>query len=249
MGAAPAYLASLPQSHTSHAPSHCTNLLPDRHTRCTFGTHARGRCAAPTAATTTSMRSRQPTGVGRKRVGEGVGRTHHWCTKLCSHIATAASNLLSLLLLSLPSIPCTSPPRPWRSPQAAPSCPSAPPFPHPISCPLSTPPLHTLSLAFAPGGRHLLAGYQKHMLLFDTTRPGRDSYKVVTYRKRQYESLGGEECVWRGEMRATACCTRASIPCKNVDVFCAEKEVALQESLLLACGTVTPRPHSTPLPL
>ena len=54
------------------------------------------------------------------------------------------------------------------------------------------PPLPLCSLCFSPDGQQLLAGYNKCMLVFDVTRPGREYTKIVTYVKRRQENLPGE---------------------------------------------------------
>ena len=47
------------------------------------------------------------------------------------------------------------------------------------------------SLGFSPDGQRLLAGYQKSLLCFDVTRPGREYETVSTYVKRRRDCLPG----------------------------------------------------------
>ncbi|KAK9815178.1 hypothetical protein WJX73_009848 [Symbiochloris irregularis] len=46
------------------------------------------------------------------------------------------------------------------------------------------------SLAFTPDGARILAGYRKRICIFDLARPGRDSWNLMTYQRKQ-EGLPG----------------------------------------------------------
>jgi hypothetical protein len=47
------------------------------------------------------------------------------------------------------------------------------------------------SIAFDPSGAKLYTGYSRCIRVFDVSRPGRDSRRIVTHRKRNPESLPG----------------------------------------------------------
>ncbi|KAG2497820.1 hypothetical protein HYH03_004090 [Edaphochlamys debaryana] len=46
-------------------------------------------------------------------------------------------------------------------------------------------------LAFSPDGGRLVAGYNKSLYVFDVARPGREYKRVVTYKRKQAESISG----------------------------------------------------------
>lgn len=62
------------------------------------------------------------------------------------------------------------------------------------------------STAFSVDGSKLLAGYKSHLCVFDLSKPGRESSKLVTHQRRQ-DGVPGESGCESCDRRAASCST------------------------------------------
>lgn len=62
------------------------------------------------------------------------------------------------------------------------------------------------STAFSVDGSKLLAGYKSHLCVFDLSKPGRESSKLVTHQRRQ-DGVPGESGCKSCDRRAASCST------------------------------------------